>query len=62
MNHVFFLVNHRCHSSNKLIAAVMTLTIAHFCIVQAIYYFLDSAIAGIVLILGTFSRILYVTK
>ncbi len=50
MNHVFFLVNYRCHSFNKLVAAVMTLTIAHVGIVQAIYYFLDSAISGIVLI------------
>jgi hypothetical protein len=59
---LIFLINYSKHVFNKLVAAVMTLTIAHFGIVRAIYYSLDSAVAGIVLILGTFSRIVYVIK
>jgi hypothetical protein len=59
---LIFLVNYPKHLFGQLIAAIMTLTITHFGNLRAIYYRLDDAIAGIVIVLYAFSGIAHDTK
>ncbi len=46
-----FLVNYPKHLFGQLIAAVVTLTCTHFANLRALYYRLNAAIAGSVIVL-----------
>jgi hypothetical protein len=59
---LIFLVNYPKHLFGQLIAAVVTLTCTHFGNLRAIYYRLDDAIAGSVIVLYAFTGIAYDTK
>jgi hypothetical protein len=54
---LIFLVNYSKHLLYHLVAAIMTLTVAHFGVVRTIQYCLDETIAGLMLILNAFIRI-----
>jgi hypothetical protein len=59
---LIFLVNYPKHLFGHLVAAVVTLTCTHFGNLRAIYYCLNHAIAGSVIVLYAATRIAHDTK
>jgi hypothetical protein len=59
---LIFLVNYPKHLFGQLIAAVVTLTCTHFGNLRGIYYRLNDAIAGSVIVLYAATGIAHDTK